>query len=54
MSCQMTLDLPSYAHLDGFSPQRIISPMAVKDLRTVKRDLNFVKICGTKLKQIQR
>lgn len=47
VSCQRTLD-------DSISPQRIISLMAVKVLRTLKYDSNCVKIYGTKLKQTPR
>lgn len=36
------------------SAQRIILLKAVKGQKTVRRDLNSVRICGTKLKQKQR
>lgn len=37
-----------------FSAQRIILPRAVKGQKTVKRDLNCARICGTKLRPKQR
>lgn len=38
----------------SISAQRIISRRAVKEQKTVKQDLNCVRICGTKLRQKQR